>query len=58
MVGKQLGLVIGGQLYSLPRIMETIHGGKIAINGSFTARQAANLVERLNAALPGRAAER
>ena len=54
MVGKQLGLVIGGQLYSLPRIMETIHGGKIAISGSFTPRQAANLVERLNASLPGK----
>ncbi len=58
MIGKQLGLVIGGQLYSEPRIMETIHGGKIAISGSFTAREAANLVARLNAALPGRAGER
>ena len=55
MIGKQLGLVIGGQLYSMPRVMETIHGGKIAISGSFTARQAANLAGRLNAALPGRA---
>lgn len=58
MVGKQLGFVIGGQLYSMPRIMETIHGGKIAISGSFTARQAANLAERLNAGLPGRTEER
>ncbi|MBE7210458.1 MAG: hypothetical protein INR65_05520 [Gluconacetobacter diazotrophicus] len=54
MVGKQIGLVIGGQLYSEPRIMEAIHGGKIAISGSFTAREATNLVGRLNAALPGR----
>ncbi len=51
-VGKQLGLVIAGQLYSEPRIMETIHGGKIAITGSFTSGEAANLVSRLNAALP------
>ena len=51
-VGKQLGLVIAGQLYSEPRIMETIHGGKIAISGSFTSGEAANLVGRLNAALP------
>ena len=54
-MGQQIGFVIGGQLYSLPRIMETIHGGKIAINGNFTARQAANLAERLNAGLPGKA---
>ena len=54
MVGKEIGLVIGGQLYSTPRILETIHGGKIAINGSFTARQAANLATRLNAALSGK----
>ncbi len=58
MIGKQLGLVIGGQLYSMPRIMETIHGGKIAISGSFTARQAANLAERLNASLPVKPAGR
>ena len=58
LAGRQIGLVIGGQLYSTPRILETIHGGKIAINGSFTARQAANLATRLNAALPGRAAGR
>ncbi len=58
MIGKQLGLVIGGQLYSMPRIMETIHGGKIAISGSFTARQAANLAERLNASLPAKTAGR
>ena len=58
MVGREIGLVIGGQLYSTPRILETIHGGKIAISGSFTARQAANLATRLNAALPGRTAER
>ena len=56
MVGKQIGLVIRGQLFSTPRVMETIHGGKIAINGGFTARQAANLATRLNAALAGRTA--
>ena len=58
MVGKQLGFVIAGQLYSTPRIMETIHGGKIAISGTFTARQAANLAARLNAASPSRTAGR
>ncbi len=57
MAGRQIGFVVGGQLYSMPRIMETAHGGKIAINGSFTARQAANLATRLNAALPGRTTE-
>ena len=57
-VGQQLGLVLGGQLYALPRIVETIHGGKIAISGSFTAREAGNLIERLNASLPGRDAAR
>lgn len=53
-VGQQLGLVLGGQLYALPRILETIHGGKIAISGSFTRRQAGNLVERLNSSLPAK----
>lgn len=58
-VGQQLGLVLGGQLYALPRILETIHGGKIAISGDFTRREAGNLVERLNASLPtGREGER
>ena len=58
-VGQELGFVIGGQLYALPRITETIHGGKIAISGTFTRRQAANLVERLNSSLPAaRDAER
>lgn len=57
-VGQQLGLVLGGQLYALPRIVETIHGGKIAISGSFTQRQAGNLVERLNSSLPAKGAER
>ena len=57
--GQELGFVIGGQLYALPRIVETIHGGKIAISGTFTQRQAGNLVERLNASLPAaRDAER
>ena len=57
-VGKQIGFVIGGQLYSMPRVSGANHAGKIAISGSFTARQAANLVERLNAALPGRSTGR
>ena len=52
MVGREIAFVIGGQLYSITRVGETVHGGKIAINGSFTARQAANLATRLNAALP------
>ncbi len=51
-LGQQLGFVVGEQLYALPRIVEPIHGGKIAISGSFTRRQAANLVERLNSSLP------
>lgn len=57
-VGQELGLVLGGQLYALPRITGTIHGGKIAISGPFTAREAGNLVERINASLPARDAER
>lgn len=58
MIGRQIGLLIGGQLYALPRILAAVHGGKIAISGNVTARQAANLVERLNESLPGKGAER
>ena len=57
-IGQQVGLLIAGQLYALPRIMEAIHGGKIAISGSFSPRQAGNLVERLNASLPGKVSDR
>ena len=51
-IGKRLGLLIGGQVYSTPMVMEPVHGGKIAITGAFTGAEAANLVERLNAGVP------
>jgi len=52
-VGRQLGIVLDGTLYSAPVIREPIPNGRATISGSFTARDAAILRNTLNAgALP------
>jgi preprotein translocase subunit SecD len=50
-IGKRLGIVIGGQLYSAPTIMSEISGGKVNISGSFSEMEARDLVKRINASL-------
>jgi SecD/SecF fusion protein len=47
-VGRQLAIVLDGELFSAPRINEPIEGGRAMISGSFTqadAQQLANVLE-------------
>jgi preprotein translocase subunit SecD len=50
-IGKRLAIVIDGQLYSAPSIVTEIPGGKANISGSFSDREAEELVARLNSSL-------
>jgi preprotein translocase subunit SecD len=49
-VGKRLAIVIDGKVYSAPKIMTEIPGGKALISGSFTDQEATELAARLNEA--------
>jgi len=52
-IGKQLAIYIDGVLLSAPTVQEKISGGKAQITGSFTVKEAQDLVKNLNAgALP------
>jgi preprotein translocase subunit SecD len=52
-VGKQLAIVLDGNLYSAPRINERIPGGRAVITGQFTVEEARDLAIVLRAgALP------
>ncbi|HEV8542414.1 MAG TPA: protein translocase subunit SecD, partial [Verrucomicrobiae bacterium] len=42
-VGRQLGIVLDGELYSAPRINEPITGGSAQITGDFTLKEALEL---------------
>lgn len=44
----RLAIVLDGQLYSAPRVMEAIAGGSASITGSFTQREAFELANVLN----------
>jgi preprotein translocase subunit SecD len=50
-VGKRLGIVIDGHLYSAPTIMSEIPGGKANISGSFSEQEARELVNKISASL-------
>jgi len=47
-VGRQLGIVLDGKLYSAPNINEPITGGSAQISGRFSAREAQELANVLN----------
>lgn len=47
-VGKQIAIFVGGELLSAPRVNEKISGGKAVIQGSFTAKEAADYAQGLN----------
>jgi len=47
-VGRLLGIVLDGKLYSAPRINEPITGGSAQITGRFSAREAERLASVLN----------
>jgi preprotein translocase subunit SecD len=52
-VGKQLAIILDGNLYSAPRINERIPGGRAVITGQFTIEEARDLAIVLRAgALP------
>jgi preprotein translocase subunit SecD len=52
-VGKQLGIILDGTVYSAPRINERIPGGRAVITGQFTVEEARDLAIVLRAgALP------
>jgi preprotein translocase subunit SecD len=52
-VGKQLGIILDGNVYSAPRINERIPGGRAVITGQFTVEEARDLAIVLRAgALP------
>ena len=47
-VGRQLGIVLDGRLYSAPNINEPITGGSAQISGAFSQREAFELANVLN----------
>ncbi|MBI1841589.1 MAG: hypothetical protein HYR88_12150 [Verrucomicrobia bacterium] len=46
-VGKRLAIVIDGKVYSAPRVISEITGGRAVISGSFNEEGAAQLASRL-----------
>jgi len=50
-IGRQLGIVINGTLYSAPYIRSTLSGGKAVISGSFSKAEAQDLAKRINSAI-------
>ncbi len=53
-IGKRLAIVIDGHVYSAPRIMTEIAGGKGLISGSFSQKEAAELAAKINGSLKQR----
>jgi preprotein translocase subunit SecD len=52
-VGREMAIILDGQVYSAPRIQEPIGGGRASITGSFTLKEADELAVVLRAgALP------
>jgi SecD/SecF fusion protein len=47
-LGKPLGIILDGKLYSAPVIRSVIGDGRAAISGNFTAQEARNLANVLN----------
>ena len=48
-VGRQLAIVLDGELYCAPRINEAIGGGRASISGSFTEEEAKGIASALTA---------
>jgi preprotein translocase subunit SecD len=51
-VGKQLAIVLDGEIHSAPRIQDRISGGSAQITGNFTHEEAAKLAIVLRESLP------
>ncbi len=50
-IGKQLAIVIDGQLITAPTIQSPITGGKGQITGNFTGQEAKDLAAKINKAI-------
>ena len=48
-VGRQLAIVLDGELYCAPQINEAIGGGRASISGSFTEEEAKGIADALTA---------
>lgn len=51
-VGRQLAIILDGRLYSAPRILDPIPGGRGMISGNFTPKEANELADALDCPLP------
>ncbi|RMG58598.1 MAG: protein translocase subunit SecD, partial [Bacteroidetes bacterium] len=49
-IGKHLALVLDGRVYSAPRVMSEISGGKLMITGNFSRDEARELAALLQQA--------
>ena len=47
-MGKRCGIVLNGQLLSVPRIMAPIHGGRAILTGDFTEEEALRIASGLS----------
>jgi preprotein translocase subunit SecD len=47
-IGRHLAVLVDGELACVPMVRDTIHQGKILINGDFTEERARSIVEALN----------
>lgn len=50
-IGKQLAIIIDGQVYTAPRIQAEVTGGTAQITGSFSEQEAQNLADKISKAL-------
>lgn len=50
-IGKSIGIVVDGKVYSFPTVMCEIEGGKSQITGMFTEEEAADLANMLNSGI-------
>jgi SecD/SecF fusion protein len=50
-IGKRLAIVIGGQLYSAPKIRTEVSGGSAVISGNFGEEEATELVNQITKSL-------
>ena len=50
-LGQRLAIVIDGKVYSAPKIMTEVPGGKAVVSGTFTEQEATELAARLSEAV-------
>ena len=48
-IGKQVAIVLDGQVYSFPMICTPIEGGRSSITGNFTIEEANEIAQKLKA---------